>query len=436
MSNDFLPYRLLIVGVAVLLATAGAASAQYDFDLGEIEIPAGDECSYCHVDLEELPPDFSPFDVHFIEQLSCVGCHGGDESSFDEEVAMSEEAGFIGVPEPEDIPALCGKCHSDQAFMRTFQPSIRTDQESQYYNSGHGMALLEGDTKVATCTSCHSAHAILPASDPRANVHDLSVPQTCNFCHGDDDYMAPYRLERNVFEKYSESVHGVALLEERDTGSPACNDCHGNHGALPPEVNSLAEVCGTCHPNNQRLFEQSPMAGPFGESGFHACIECHGHHGIDEPTDEMVGVSDEAICMDCHGEGERAYEVADSMHLELTELVALTDSAKSMRQKVARIGMDDVEIEFLLLDAHQSLVQARTLVHSFDASRVAEETDNGLANAREAIELAINQIKDHRNRRFGFGIAAFFATLLLIALYLKLREIERDSPTNKVSQDS
>jgi predicted CXXCH cytochrome family protein len=242
--------------------------------------------------------------------------------------------------------------------------------------------------------------------------------------------MADYHLETGIFDKYAASVHGIALLEEEDIGAPACNDCHGNHGALPPEVTSLAEVCGTCHPNNQKLFAESPIAQPFREAGLEACIECHDHHAIEKPTDDMVGVGEESVCMNCHAESDPAYNVARVMHGALTSLVSLSDSAATMEAHVARIGMDEVDIEFLLKDAHQSLIQARTLVHSFDASRLTEETDEGLAKAREAIDLASQQIEEHRNRRLGFAVAAFFATLLLIALYLKLRDIERVSPTS------
>ena len=419
---------LVLLFAAVLGRSTVLAQAEVDID--EIEIPAGDECAYCHVDIEELPADFSDHDVHFVAGLTCAGCHGGDYTTDDEDIAMSAEAGFIGVPDPDEIAAMCGKCHSDPAYMRAYQPRIRTDQESQYYTSGHGQALADGDENVATCASCHSAHSILPASDPRSPVHALNVPATCNGCHGDGELMAGYRLEHGVFDKYAGSVHGMALLEDEDTGAPACNDCHGNHGALPPEVNSLSEVCGTCHPNNQTLFEHSPMAGPFVADELHACMECHGHHAIDAPFDAMLDVvGSESICLDCHSEGDRGFEVADSMYVLLVSLVALSDSAESHRDQVAHVGMDDVDIAFALKDAHQALVQARTQVHSFQVAAVSDETTAGMEKAGEAIEMAGQQLQEHVKRRRGFAFAALFATILLIALYLKLRMIEGGSPT-------
>ena len=185
-------------------------------------LPPGDECVACHLDVEELPEDFLEFDVHLKEGLSCVGCHGGDPTTDDDELAKAPGTGFIGIPSKADIPHLCGECHSDTAFMHDAQPSIHTDQEEQYYTSVHGQKLLEGNQNVADCGSCHTAHGILPANDARSSVYALNVPETCQTCHSDDDYMQGSGLRTNQFSDYAESVHGKALLEDLDIGAPAC----------------------------------------------------------------------------------------------------------------------------------------------------------------------------------------------------------------------
>ncbi|RMF61692.1 MAG: hypothetical protein D6748_00980, partial [Calditrichaeota bacterium] len=127
-----------------------------------------DQCIICHQEDDNLPEDFNSEDVHIQEGLSCAGCHGGNPNTDDEDLAMDESAGFRGVPDKKDIPRFCGRCHSDINFMRTYQPEISTDQEEQYWQSLHGKKLAKGDQKVADCTSCHTAHSILPASDPRS----------------------------------------------------------------------------------------------------------------------------------------------------------------------------------------------------------------------------------------------------------------------------
>lgn len=337
---------------------------------------------------------------------------------------MSQAAGFRGVPEKKDIPAFCGRCHSDIEFMRAYQPRIQTDQVSQYFTSVHGHRLKDGDTKVADCASCHSAHGILPASDTRSTVHALNVPATCGRCHGDTDYMASYGIPTDQFSKFASSVHGVALLENQDTGAPACNDCHGNHGATPPGTTSIGQVCGHCHVNNMQFFTDSRMGRAFAEEGFHGCEECHGNHAVQKTSDAMVGTTEGSVCLDCHSDGDKGFESAARIHGELTGLDALYAEAVTAQSEVQRIGMDDVEIGFLLQESHQSLIQARTLVHTFDPVRVKEKTDEGVAKARTALETAAAQVKDFHVRRRGFGMATLFTTVLAVALFLWIRQME------------
>jgi hypothetical protein len=385
----------------------------------------GDQCYICHRDEDYLPEHFNDDDVHMQPGVSCVGCHGGDPSSSDEEVAMSEEGGFRGVPSKEEVPEFCGRCHSDINYMRRFQPRIPVDQVLQYYTSLHGRRLKEGDGNVAGCTGCHSSHAILPVSDARSTVHPLNVPQTCNSCHGDADYMSGDDIPTNQFAKYAESVHGVALLEREDTGAPACNDCHGNHGALPPEVESITQVCGQCHVNNMQYFEASTMAKAFESEGLVACEECHGNHKVLKTNDEMVGVGPKSTCTGCHDEGDDGYAAAQTIHTHISTLSTLYDVATEKQEEVQRKGMDDVEIGYLLQEAHQSLIQARTLVHTFDPEKVGPKTDEGVEKVEAALTMADETIKDFYFRRRGFGLATLFITLLVAALALKIRQMER-----------
>ncbi len=133
-------------------------------------------CLDCHGALD--PPlrvtneEFSA-NIHAEKGLSCASCHGGDPTSADE--AMSSKAGFRGHIDRKQIPQLCGKCHSETAYMRQYNPSLRTDQLSQYPTSVHGQKLAKGDTHVAVCTDCHGVHNIRAVSDTRASVNPVNV---------------------------------------------------------------------------------------------------------------------------------------------------------------------------------------------------------------------------------------------------------------------
>ena len=398
---------------------------------GYSKLPKDDTCISCHIEEEAMPEGFNENDIHMEAGLSCAGCHGGDNTIDDEDEAMNEDAGFRGVPDLKDIPALCGKCHSSIDFMREYQPRIATDQLEQYYTSVHGEKLKHGDENVATCTSCHTTHSIMSAKDPRSSVYALNVPKTCDSCHGNSEHMADYNIPTDQYDKYADSVHGKALLEREDTGAPACNDCHGNHGATPPGVASLAHVCGSCHVQNEEYFSQTKMAKEFTNDNMHACLECHGNHTIDKPTDDMVGIGESAICMDCHDDGEKGYLAADSIHVLLTQVTAAYDSALAKLEEVKIIGMDDVEIGFLLQDAHQDLIHSRTLVHTFDPQQVREKSDVALKNSRDAIQLGIKELDDYDKRRMGLGVATLFITVLSIALFFKIRDIEQEQNESK-----
>lgn len=392
----------------------------------EIQLPETDQCAICHKELEILPEDFSEYDAHLTAGLSCSGCHGGNPNSEDMEVAMSEEEGFVGVPSKKEIPKFCGKCHSDINIMREFRPRISTDQVEQYYTSVHGIKLKKGDKKVADCTSCHTAHSILPANDSRSTVYPLNVPETCKHCHSDSTYMKEYHIPTDQYKLYAESVHGKLLLEQNDTGAPACNDCHGNHGAMPPGLSSISHVCGTCHVNNMQYFSKTRMAREFEKLEIHACEACHGNHHVLDATDDMVGIGEKAVCIKCHEyEGEEGYQAAEKIHSQLQRIVAVYDSAQSLQNRVQHIGMDDVDINYMLQESHQSLIQARTLVHTFDPQKVGEKTEEGIEKAEKAVLLAQKEIKDYRIRRMGFGVATLFITILVVALFFKIRQIEK-----------
>ncbi len=409
---------ILILSILTIMLSVRNLTAEISQQLLE-----DDHCISCHKELDILPSDFQDYDVHLQPGLSCAGCHGGDPTSNDPEIAMSPKKGFVGVPDRKSTPAFCGNCHSHIDFMRKYQPRIATDQFQQYYTSVHGQKLKKGDMKVAECVSCHSAHEITSATDGRSTVYAINVPATCNKCHGDADYMKDYHIPTNQYAEYAISVHGMDLLEKKDVGAPACNDCHGNHGATPPGIESVAHVCGNCHVNNMQYFEASPMARPFGEMEIHGCEQCHGYHEVKETSDDMVSVGEASVCTACHSEGDSGYVAAREIYTDISGFVTLYDSAETKLKDVQKKGMDDVDIIFLLQEANQTLIHTRTLVHTFDPSQVKEKTKEGEEKSTGVITLANKEIRDYYVRRRGFGVATLFITILVIALFFKIKRL-------------
>ena len=382
-----------------------------------------DQCITCHIENEIMPEHFSKNDIHWQKGLSCAGCHGGDANEVDEEKAMSKRNGFVGTPDKKDIPKFCGKCHSDIGKMQLFQARIPTDQVSQYYVSKHGKQLKIGNQDVATCTDCHTTHEILPASDTRSTTYATNIPKTCENCHGNSELMNKYNMKSTQVAEYSKGVHGIALLEKLDIGAPSCNDCHGNHGANPPGVESISHICGSCHVNNMNYFDNSIMASEFADMEINACEECHGNHLIHKPNDEMISVGESSTCTDCHAEGEEGYKVAELIYDKIKNLSFLYDSTKAISEKVAIMGMNNIEIEYSLKNIKQNLIQSRTLVHTFDTSEVFVKANEGILASYGALKLADNEFAEYFERRLGYGVAIFILILLAATLYWKIRSL-------------
>jgi hypothetical protein len=90
--------------------------------------------------------------IHKQRNIGCADCHGGDPTTADPNRSMASSAGYIGAPNRQNIPALCGSCHANVDMMRQYD--LPTDQLSKYRESQHGQLLAKGDLNVATCFDC------------------------------------------------------------------------------------------------------------------------------------------------------------------------------------------------------------------------------------------------------------------------------------------
>jgi predicted CXXCH cytochrome family protein len=385
-------------------------------------------CVTCHQDFEEEdgPSYLITKDIHFQKGLGCVDCHGGDPTLEDmDEVRESKD--YRGIPTHSEIPNYCARCHSDAAYMHEHNPSLPTDQLDKYKTSVHGQKLFNNnDSKVANCVSCHSVHQIGDAKLPHSSTHPLNLPYTCGKCHSDSDYMSGYNISTSQLEDFEKSVHGIALLENEDLGAPACNDCHGNHGAAPPGVSSLSAVCGNCHAIEAELFNASPHKEAYAENDFPMCETCHSNHFIEKPKDIWIGSKEPALCIECHeyDDGTNGLETADGILKALQTLVAAHDEAKTVLDEAIVKGMMTTDEEFRLKEVAQALVQTRTLLHSYSLDSVLPKAEEGINKADVVKTNSAGLIDEYYFRRKGLALATLFITIMAIALYLKLRKIE------------
>lgn len=389
----------------------------------------GDQCALCHLELDDVAMDVTTFfqtDVHARAGLSCVDCHGGNSEAEDEDEAMDEAAGFVGAPGPLEAPAFCARCHSDAGYMRRHEPGLSVDQLTLYRTSVHGIRNAAGDQRVATCVSCHGAHQIMRAIEPKSTVHPLRVAETCGRCHTDPDLMHAYDLPADQMPAYLSSVHAKALFEGGDLSAPTCNDCHGNHGAYPPAVDSVSDICGHCHVNNRDLYRKSVKHDIFEDMDLPACETCHRNHAVNHPTDAWMGFGSESVCVECHDDDDSEPSLAiRSMTASLDSLRIAVEVGHEALDRAHQSGMYTADAEFIWTEARQKLFEARTAVHGFDPGGVQSITADGLVLAVQVQDRGTDAMSQFRFRRTGLLVATLLITILVVALYAKIREIDR-----------
>ena len=385
-------------------------------------------CIECHAKLDDprlsAPAKTFENDIHKARGLSCNDCHGGDPNADTKEAAKDPRKGYLGKPKTLDIPAYCGKCHSDASLMKKFNPSLRVDQEREYYTSVHGKLLKTGETRVATCISCHSVHGIRAVSDPLSSVYPANVADTCATCHASADYMRGLGIPSDQYAKYKTSVHAKALYEKQDLSAPTCNDCHGNHGATPPGIASVANVCGQCHARQAELFQTSPHKAAFDQKGLGECVTCHSNHAINKPGDQLIGTTQGTLCVNCHTSGDKGFAVAGHMRSRIDELIASLNTSTEILDRAERAGMEVSKPKFELKGATDALTHARVLIHSSSADEVDKVIGPGLEVSAKGYEAGVAALAERRFRREGLAVSLVFILFLAGLVYMKLRQIE------------
>ncbi len=389
-------------------------------------------CILCHKQLDgpALEPTKHLDDVHMQRGLSCHDCHGGDPTKGGDEdpsAAHDERKGWREKPTRLQVPVFCARCHSNAAYMKAFNPQIRVDQLSEYRTSVHGQRNAKGDDRTAVCIDCHGVHGIRAIKDPRSTVHPTKVADTCARCHNDAQLMARYGLNTGQATAYKTSVHAEAIYDKGDLSAPTCNDCHGSHGAAPPGVTSVAQVCGSCHSREGSLYRETEGKKPgLNLTPAIQCITCHDNHGIHRPSDDMLGVGPRSVCTGCHTPDVPQFKSAENMGKAIGELSARLAGANDLLDRAERAGVEISADRFALLAAQNHLVEARVLVHAFDEERFMAAVHEGMGSAETAVSAGDRAFAELRQRRMGLAVSLVVIASVIAGLVLKLKEIERD----------
>jgi predicted CXXCH cytochrome family protein len=390
-------------------------------------LAAKDSCIDCHSNMDgtlKAPVTAYTNDIHARHGFSCADCHGGDRNADDPEAAMSRAKGFQGHIARTAVPALCAHCHSDAALMHRFKPQQRVDQLALYLTSVHGKRLAAGDAAVANCVDCHSVHNIREVKDPQSPVYPLKLPETCARCHADAAHMQPYKIATNQFAEYRTSVHWEALSKGGDLSAPNCASCHGNHGAAPPQVASVAEVCGACHVLFEEMYNKSPHQPVFAAMGGGGCTICHSNHGIRKPDIRMLAGTG-SVCAQCHEANSPGGAAAAQMAGLLASLDAALNQSDAVLKRARDSGMEVSEPVLRQMEGREALVKARVAMHAFQVTAVSQPVEQGLAVAAETRRAGEKALQDRDSRRVGLALSLITILVTMAGLWMAIRSLEK-----------
>lgn len=387
-------------------------------------------CGSCHGSHEIKPPDQHPPD--------CSGCHAkqarqhanslhGKSAARGDELAptCSTCHGSHDILPAEDpkamtavmnVPVLCGGCHREGSPV-SLNRNIHQDRVLENYSmSIHGEGLFrQGLTVTAVCTSCHTAHEILPHTDKRSSIHRDNVAATCSTCHGQIE-----KVHRKVIEGQ--------LWESEPHKIPACVDCHAPHRirrVLYP-AGSANEDCLRCHENPDLTMTRDGQAVSLFvdtavyESSAHldtACAQCHtgatpslerscetvtskvdcGICHAEPVNDYNTGIHgtlnaqadpDAPTCLDCHGKHDIQLKEIPSSPTFKRNVPALCGSCHRAGEKAAvRIEseVDDIFDSYLDSIHGKGLVESGLLVTATCADCHTPHSEMPAADPRSSV---------------------------------------------------
>ena len=284
----------------------------------------------------------------------CASCHGNHD--------------IVSVKSPQSrvrrsrIPFVCGSCHKEGTPV-TQTYDIPQDKILEHYSeSMHGEGLFKrGLTVVAVCTDCHTAHNVLPHTDPRSSIYRDNIPALCKRCHGEIEGVHRQVIRGELWEKEPNKVpicvdchapHKVRrILYEEGIADEQCLKCHDNPGLTVQRDGKTVSLavdrdeirnsvhrntsCAKCHTGTDP-FAQRPCStvaakvdcsichaevvkdfsisihgtlAARGDTNAPVCQDCHGVHSIrghKDPKATTFAMNVPNLCGKCHREGQRA----------------------------------------------------------------------------------------------------------------------------------
>ncbi|MFC2173604.1 hypothetical protein ACFLU6_13380 [Acidobacteriota bacterium] len=152
----------------------------------------------------------------------------------------------------------------------------------------------------------------------------------------------------------------------------------------------------------------------------------HGKAGIEGPHE----LGPTGLCVYCHNKHgtDKSKETQAYFHESIQRLDSRIYHLKERLHQIEERGLETDELEFELSGVADSLMETRRVIHAFDRSVFEKPFKEG-QDASNAICEGIGEAeKEYTFRRNGLLAATLLITLFAVALYFKIRQIDRKFP--------
>jgi hypothetical protein len=113
------------------------------------------------------------------------------------------------------------------------------------------------------------------------------------------------------------------------------------------------------------------------------------------------------------------------MRSEIERLKQAIDGSGALVARVENAGIELSDQELALREARNHLTLARTEVHTFDPTAVVKVLREGLDISGKVDQAGQAALGELRFRRTGLAISLFAILIVVVALALKIRQIDR-----------
>ena len=143
----------------------------------------------------------------------------------------------------------------------------------------------------------------------------------------------------------------------------------------------------------------------------------------------MLATGPGQLCGDCHREYARAnpdcIKTADYFHDTITQLDQARTRFIAVSEKFAARGLDVEPINNELTELGDALKKSRTYVHSFSRNTFQQAAAPGEEAVKRADVLVNKAREEFKYRQIGLAVSIGLIGLLMLATYLKLRQMEK-----------